>query len=86
MAVASFGRAPLLQHRRLMSSRAALHGPCARPSSEARGLVERGYYFAIHAPRQTGKTTTIRALAADLTASGRFAAVVFSCEAGERRA
>ncbi|MBV8479282.1 MAG: AAA family ATPase [Actinobacteria bacterium] len=49
---------------------------------EARGLVERGAYFVIHAPRQTGKTTTIRALAAELCASGAYAALAFSCEAG----
>lgn len=49
---------------------------------EARGLVERGAYFVIHAPRQTGKTTTIRALATELTDSGRYAALAFSCEAG----
>ena len=46
-------------------------------------LVEEFGYFVVHAPRQTGKTTTLRALAAELTASGRFAALHFSCETGE---
>lgn len=49
---------------------------------EARALVEEGLYFVLHAPRQTGKTTLLRTLAAELTASGRFAAVTASCEAG----
>ncbi|OHV63307.1 AAA family ATPase [Pseudofrankia sp. BMG5.36] len=46
-------------------------------------LVERELYFVLHAPRQTGKTTALRALAAELTASGRYAAVVLSMEAGQ---
>ena len=50
---------------------------------EARGLVERGSYFVVHAPRQTGKTTSLRALARALTAEGRYAALAFSCEAAE---
>jgi hypothetical protein len=49
---------------------------------EARTLAEEGFYFGLHAPRQTGKTTLLRTLAAELTASGRFAAVAASCEAG----
>ncbi len=49
---------------------------------EARGLIERGAFFVVHAPRQTGKTTTLRALAEALTAEGRFAALHFSCEMG----
>ncbi len=49
---------------------------------EARGLVDDLGYFVVHAPRQTGKTTTLRALAQALTAEGRYAAVHFSCEVG----
>jgi hypothetical protein len=45
-------------------------------------LVAREGYFVVHAPRQTGKTTTLLALAAELTASGRYAALRFSCEVG----
>jgi hypothetical protein len=50
---------------------------------EARPLVERGMYFVVHAPRQTGKTTTLRALARQLTAEGTYAALHFSCEIAE---
>ncbi|MBI4604548.1 MAG: hypothetical protein HY721_21510 [Planctomycetes bacterium] len=57
--------------------------PAAERLPEARGLVERGQYFVVHAPRQTGKTTTLRAIAEKLTASGKFAALHFSCEGGE---
>ena len=46
----------------------------------ARELIDRGLYFVVHAPRQTGKTTTLRALARDLTAEGRHVALHFSCE------
>jgi hypothetical protein len=46
----------------------------------ARDLVDKGLYFVVHAPRQTGKTTTLAALARDITAEGRQAAVLFSCE------
>ncbi|AUX22336.1 uncharacterized protein SOCEGT47_028370 [Sorangium cellulosum] len=49
---------------------------------EAPGLVEQMGYFVVHAPRQTGKTTALRAVAERLTASGRHAAVLFSCEEG----
>lgn len=47
------------------------------------GLVDQQAYFVVHAPRQTGKTTALRALARDLTAQGRYAALHFSCEVGE---
>nr|WP_311132349.1 AAA family ATPase [Nonomuraea gerenzanensis]SBO95076.1 hypothetical protein BN4615_P4592 [Nonomuraea gerenzanensis] len=47
---------------------------------EARVLVEMDRYFVLHAPRQTGKTTTLGTLAAELTAEGDIAAVMFSCE------
>ncbi|MFH1466035.1 MAG: ATP-binding protein [Pseudomonadota bacterium] len=46
-------------------------------------LVEQGHYFVLHAPRQTGKTTALRELAVRLAATGRFAAVYASCEAGQ---
>lgn len=39
-------------------------------------------YFVVHAPRQTGKTTTLIALARELTSSGKYAALHFSCEEG----
>jgi hypothetical protein len=50
---------------------------------DARRLVVGGAYFVVHAPRQTGKTTCLRALARALTAEGTHAALAFSCEAGE---
>lgn len=56
--------------------------PAVERLPEARILVEQGLYFVVHAPRQTGKTTLLYMLAAELTASGKFAAVPFSCEAG----
>lgn len=49
---------------------------------EARALIAEKSYFVVHAPRQTGKTTTLRALARSLTAEGTYAALHFSCEAG----
>ena len=56
--------------------------PALRRLPEARPLLERGFYFVVHAPRQTGKTTAIRTLAEALTASGSHAALSLSCEAG----
>jgi hypothetical protein len=44
--------------------------------------IEQESYFVVHAPRQTGKTTAMLALASELTASGRYAAVVVSVEVG----
>jgi hypothetical protein len=56
--------------------------PALRRLPEARALIEQGFYFVVHAPRQTGKTTAIRTLAEALTASGSHAALSLSCEAG----
>ncbi|WP_322748388.1 MULTISPECIES: ATP-binding protein [unclassified Frankia] len=75
-----------------MSRRFQTAGPC-RPGidymvpalsrlPEVPGLVDQEGYFVVHAPRQTGKTTTLQALADELTARGRYAAVLFSCEVG----
>jgi len=57
--------------------------PAAERLPEGPGLVEQGAYFVVHAPRQTGKTTALRALADELTTRGRHAALYFSCELGE---
>jgi hypothetical protein len=46
----------------------------------ARDLIDQGQYFVVHAPRQTGKTTTLGALAQDVTVGGRQVALLFSCE------
>jgi hypothetical protein len=47
---------------------------------EVRGLVERGKYFVIHAPRQTGKTTALLSFARELTGEGRYVASMVSME------
>jgi DNA polymerase III delta prime subunit len=46
-------------------------------------LIEQDRYFVVHAPRQTGKTTTLGALARDLNSEGRRVALLFSCERAE---
>ncbi|MDG3495015.1 MULTISPECIES: AAA-like domain-containing protein [Pseudanabaena] len=45
-------------------------------------LIDQRNYFVIHAPRQTGKTTAMMALAQELTASGRYTSVMLSLEVG----
>jgi len=42
--------------------------PALERMPEIRRLVEREMYFVIHAPRQTGKTTTVQALAREINA------------------
>ncbi len=42
-----------------------------------------GAYFVIHAPRQSGKTTFLRAFAKQLTSEGVYIALYASCEAAE---
>lgn len=46
----------------------------------ARELIDMDRYFVVHAPRQTGKTTVLHALAQELRDEGKVAAVAFSCE------
>ena len=48
--------------------------------STIEGLIEEKKYFVIHAPRQTGKTTAMRALMEKLNREGKYIAVHFSCE------
>lgn len=55
--------------------------PLARLPQLERLVAQQGY-FVIHAPRQTGKTTAMIALAKQLTDSGQYIAVMFSAEAG----
>jgi len=57
--------------------------PASTRLPEVPELVANQKYFVVHAPRQTGKTTALRALAAELTTSGRYAALVLSMEAGQ---
>ncbi len=49
---------------------------------EVRGLIERGKYFVIHAPRQTGKTTAVATLARELTDEGQYVGTLVSMEVG----
>ena len=49
---------------------------------DIRSLIDDKQYFVVHAPRQSGKTTTLEALAKQLTAEGRYTALRFSCETG----
>ncbi|MCB9765536.1 MAG: ATP-binding protein [Alphaproteobacteria bacterium] len=49
---------------------------------DLRRLIDRRQYFVLHAPRQTGKTTTILNLAQALIEEGRYAAVALSVEVG----
>ncbi|NET48869.1 MAG: ATP-binding protein [Merismopedia sp. SIO2A8] len=44
-------------------------------------LVQEGKYFWLHGPRQAGKTTAMSLLAQDLTAKGKYAAVLVSAAA-----
>lgn len=55
--------------------------PPERRLPQARRLVEQRGYFTVHAPRQTGTTTTLRALARMLTSEGAYAALHVSCDA-----
>ncbi|MDR1519395.1 MAG: ATP-binding protein [Planctomycetota bacterium] len=48
---------------------------------EARKLVERKQYFVIHAARQSGKTTILRALTREINAEGQHYALYCSLEA-----
>ncbi len=46
-------------------------------------LIDEESYFVIHAPRQSGKTTSLAALARRLTAEGDYTALLTTCEAGQ---
>ncbi len=58
--------------------------PASRRLGSAPLLIDRKSYFVVHAPRQVGKTTTLRALAHELLGSGRYAAALLSVEVGAR--
>lgn len=45
-------------------------------------LIQQESYFVIHAPRQTGKTTAMLALAEQITSMGEYCAVTLSVELG----
>jgi hypothetical protein len=52
----------------------------ARRLTQVRDLIDGKYYFSIHAPRQTGKTTLLRNLSRELTAEGQYAGLTISLE------
>jgi hypothetical protein len=45
-------------------------------------LIDQRSYFILHAPRQVGKTTAMMALAQEMTATGRYGAVLVSAQVG----
>lgn len=47
-----------------------------------RGLIEQQKYFLLHAPRQTGKSTALLALADDLNREGRFISALLDLKVG----
>ncbi len=47
------------------------------------GLIRRRKYFVLHAPRQTGKTSTLLALAARLNAAGEYRCVYVNVESAQ---
>ncbi len=57
--------------------------PAAARLPEVYRLVEDQLYFVVHAPRQTGKTTTLQALSKEISARGNVAMLHFSCEVGQ---
>src|SRR3954451_6339830 len=56
--------------------------PVMRRMPTVRQLIDQQSYFVLHAPRQVGKTTSLMALARELTAEGRFAAVLLDAKVG----
>jgi hypothetical protein len=54
--------------------------PASPRLPEMRGLIDSQNYFVLHAARQSGKTTSMIALARELTVEGRYAAIVLSVQ------
>jgi AAA-like domain len=50
---------------------------------DLKALIAQQKYFVLHAPRQTGKTTAMLALAQHLNATGQYIAVMVSAEVGQ---
>jgi len=57
--------------------------PPERRLPAVRDLVDQAAYCVVHAPRQSGKTTALLALAGALRREGRYAALLASCETGQ---
>ena len=53
---------------------------------KVRQLVGQGKYFVLHAPRQSGKTTVLRALQLTLNDTGRYRCAYVSCQKGQAAA
>ena len=58
--------------------------PPERRLERIRPLIELKAFFVVHAPRQTGKTTSFQSLAHSLTAEGAYAALQVSCKPAAR--
>ena len=56
--------------------------PASTRLPELLRLIDQQAYFVIHAPRQVGRTTMMLQLAQELTAAGRYTAVLVSMEVG----
>ena len=56
--------------------------PPERRLPEVRRLIDHRSYFVVHAPRQVGKTTSLLALARQLTKEGNYVALLVSMEVG----
>lgn len=50
---------------------------------EVKTLIDRGKYFVLHAPRQTGKTSTLLAMTEALNHEGRYKALYVNVEAAQ---
>jgi hypothetical protein len=57
--------------------------PAEERLPDARTYIEFGFYFVVHAPRQSGKTTALFGLSRELTAEEQYVALCVSCEFGE---
>lgn len=57
--------------------------PRGRRIPRVRRVIDQKQYFVLRAPRQAGKTTILRGLAAELMAEGRYAAAWVSAEQGQ---
>jgi type II secretory pathway predicted ATPase ExeA len=56
--------------------------PAAARLPGVRELIDQKGYFVLHAPRQVGKTTAVMELACQLTAEGRYTALMVTMEVG----
>lgn len=57
--------------------------PPERRLPGVRTFIGQQHYFVLHAPRQVGKTTSVRTLAKSLEQEGRYVTLYASCETGQ---